>query len=103
MPTQVDIDNRDNMLKPGMFARIDLILDKHYGVLLIPSQAVKTDEKGKFVFTVNSDSTSAKAYIQSGLESDNKIEIVSGLNGTENVVISGQDIIKENIKVKITK
>ena len=103
MPTQVDIDNRDNLLKPGMFAKIDLILDKHFDVLLIPSQAIKADDKGKFIFTISDDSVSYKTYIKPGLESDNKTEIVSGLNGNEKIVTAGQDIIKENIKVKISQ
>lgn len=103
MPVEVNIDNSDNMLKPGMFARVELILDKHFNVLTVPLQCVRKDEKGSFVFTVSEDFTAIKKYVQTGLESNNKIEIVSGLNDSEKVVAVGQELIKENTKVKIAK
>lgn len=103
MPVEVNIDNSDNMLKPGMFARVELVLDKHFNVLTVPLQCVRKDEKGSFVFTVSDDFTSVKKYVQTGLESNNKIEIVSGLNDSEKVVAVGQELIKENTKVKIAK
>jgi len=103
MPVEVDIDNESNTLKPGMFARVELILDKHYNVLKIPIQCIRKDEAGSFVFSVSEDNTVIKKYVQTGLESDNKIEIVSGLNESDSIVIVGQELIKENSKVKISK
>lgn len=103
MPVEVYIDNSNNMLKPGMFARVELILDKHFNVLAVPLQCVRKDEKGSFIFTVSDDYTAVKRYVQTGLESNNKIEIISGLNDSEKVVVVGQELIKENTKVKIAK
>lgn len=103
MPVEVNIDNNDNMLKPGMFARVELVLNKHYNTQILPVQCVKKDEKGSFVYTVSDDNTAIKKYVQTGIESNNKIEIISGLNETEKVVSVGQELIKENSKVKISQ
>jgi RND family efflux transporter MFP subunit len=103
MPVEVNIDNSDNILKPGMFARIELILDKHFNVSILPLQCVKKDDNGSYIYVINEDNTAIKKYIQTGLESNNKIEIVSGLGDTEKVVSVGQELIKENSKVKISK
>jgi RND family efflux transporter MFP subunit len=103
MPVEVDIDNTDNMLKPGMFARVELLLDKHYNILKIPLQCIKTDDSGRYIFTFTEDNTAVKKYIEIGLQADNKVEIVSGLKENDKVVSVGQDLIKDNSKIKISK
>lgn len=103
MPVEVDIDNKGNILKPGMFARVELVLDRHSNIIKVPLQCVRTDEKGSFVFMINNESTAIKMYVTTGLQSDNMIEIVTGLSDTDKVVTVGQELIKENSKVKISK
>jgi len=103
MPVEVDIDNKDGMLKPGMFARVELVLDKHDNVIIVPLQCVRKDEKGSFVFSVNGENNAVKIYVKTGIESNNKIEIVSGLSDADMVVMVGQELLKENSKVKISK
>jgi membrane fusion protein, multidrug efflux system len=103
MPVQVDIENKDRLLKPGMFAKVELLLDIHYGSLIVPEQSVLKDDKGKFVYAINPDTTTVKKYVQTGVNSDNKMEIVSGLNESDMVVFVGQELIQENSKVKISQ
>jgi len=103
MPVEVDIENKGNVLKPGMFARVELVLDKHDNVIKVPLQCVRKDEKGSFVFMVSSESSAVKIYVTTGIQSDNMVEIVTGLSDTDKVVTVGQELIKENSKVKISK
>jgi len=103
MPLQVDIDNDKRILKPGMFAQIELLLETNYGSLIIPEQCVIKDDSGEFVFILNEESTAVKKYVQTGLKSDNKTEIISGINENDKVVSVGQQLIQENSKVKIVK
>lgn len=103
MPVEVDLDNTGNMLKPGMFARVELLLDKHSNVLKVPLQCIKTDDNGSYIFTVTEDNTAVKKYVETGLRADNKVEIISGLNDSDRVVSVGQELIKENSKIKISK
>ena len=103
MPVQVDIENKEGILKPGMFAKVELLLDKHFNALSVPEQCVLKDEKGKFVYSINPDTTAVKKYVQTGINSDNKMEIISGIDDNDMVVFVGQELIQENSKVKISK
>jgi RND family efflux transporter MFP subunit len=103
MPVEVDVENKGGMLKPGMFARIELVLDKHDNVIVVPLQCLRKDDNGSFVFSINNESSAVKIYVKTGIESNNKVEIISGLTDADNVVTVGQELIKENSKVKISK
>ena len=103
MPVEIDIENKNNKLKPGMFANIDLILSKHENALLIPLQSILKDDKGNFVYTISQDSLSVKRYITKGYEEDNKAEILDGISSTDKIVTVGQELIREGTKVKISK
>jgi len=102
MPVQIDIENKMQILKPGMFAKVELLIDTHSETLIIPEQCVMKDEKGEFVYTVGDDNTAVKKYVQTGLKSDNKTEIVSGVSETDKVISTGQELIQDNTKVKIS-
>jgi multidrug efflux pump subunit AcrA (membrane-fusion protein) len=101
MPAEVDIVNKDNLLKPGMFVNVELILEDHKDALLLPSQCFDKDETGEYVFMISDDNNVLKRYVRIGIYADNKMEIISGLNETEKVVIVGQELIKVNDKVKV--
>jgi RND family efflux transporter MFP subunit len=103
MQTEVDIDNKNQMLKPGMFATIDLILDKAENAMILPVQTILKDEKGNFVYTITPDSIANKKYVQTGIHENNNYEIKSGLDDNDKVVFLGQDQVKDGRKVKIAK
>jgi RND family efflux transporter MFP subunit len=103
MPIEIDIENRNQLLKPGMFAKIDLILEEKDSTLAIPSQCLMQDSEGKYVFGVNKDSVVYKRYVKIGFEQDNKDEIVSGLTDQEKIISVGQQLVKDGMKVRLTK
>lgn len=103
MQTEVDIENRNQMLKPGMFANIDLILAKADSALILPSQTILKDDKGSFVYAVTPDSTAHKKYVQVGITENNNNEIKSGINENDKVVFLGYDQLKDGVKVRISK
>jgi RND family efflux transporter MFP subunit len=103
MQTQVDIANRKEMLKPGMFASINLILQKDTNVLILQKQNVLHDDKGNFVYAVNKDSVAQKKYVQVGIIENNTYEITGGLNDGEKIVTTGMELINDGSKVRIAK
>ena len=103
MPAEIWIDNPGRVLKPGMFAKIEISLEKHSDVMIVPAECVLSDDNGSYVFVVNDGQTAQKKYVQKGIESDNRIEILSGLNYDDNLVFVGQALINENSKVKISQ
>ncbi len=103
MAVEIDIENPGKVLKPGMFATINLILEKKENSNFLPNQVVMNDEKGDYVYLLNPDSTAAKKYIQLGIQQDNKYEVLSGLKQSDKIVFVGQELIKDKMKVRIAK
>jgi hypothetical protein len=55
------------------------------------------------VFAVNKDTVVNKRYVQTGIEENNKDEIISGISDQDKIVTVGQQLIKDGMKVRITK
>ncbi len=103
MPVEVDVENPQNLLKPGMFANISLILARSTNALLLPSQVVLKDEAGDFVYTVGGDSVVHKLYVKIGISQGNQDEIVSGITDNDKIVFMGQDIVENGMKVRVAR
>lgn len=102
MPAQVDIDNSDELLKPGMFVRVEIILDTKSDVLKLPAECVIKEEDKHFVYVIE-DLTAIKKFVETGISANNETEIISGLNEGEKVVKVGQELISDKAKVKIAE
>lgn len=101
MPAQIDIDNKEELLKPGMFAKVELVLDKNTDVIKLPTQCVLKDGDKYYIFVVNDEMVANKKFVEVGIIANNEIEITNGLNENDKVVIVGQELISDKIKVKI--
>lgn len=100
MDVEVDIPNRDLLLKAGMFANVAVIVDEHKDVVTVPTQALLKDEKGYFVYVVNN-KTAHRKDIKTGTEQSARTEVLSGLDGTENIITTGQQFVKDSSQVTI--
>ncbi len=103
MAIEVDIENSGKLLKPGMFATINIFLGKKSGVPLLPNYTVLNDENGNYVFVLNSDNTVSQTYVQVGVQQNSLDEIISGVDTSQKIVFVGQTLIKNGSKVKIAK
>lgn len=84
---EVVIDNKKGLIKHGMFATIEIVLDGVFDKPSIPTRAIKMDDIGKYVFIVNEENKAEKRYIETGFETDMLAEILSGLSYTDKVVV----------------
>ena len=103
MQFEIDINNADRTLKPGMFATATFILEKKEDALTLPLNVVINDDKGQFVYKFTPDSTVRKVYVKTGLQEESLIEIVQGLDQSDRVVVIGQTLIKDKMKVKVVR
>jgi len=101
MTAEVTIQNRDGAIKPGMFARVSLVLGEHPNALTVPSEAVMSDTTGHFVYVVSADSVAHRTGVQTGIEEKARTEILSGLDQNEWVIVSGQNFVKDKNRVLI--
>lgn len=96
------IDNPELKLRPGMFARADVVTIRKDSVLSIPKEIIKNRRGGKLVYTVNRNAADEK-IIHTGISNDKYIEVEKGLEPGDKVVIKGYEWLRNRSKVKIMK
>lgn len=102
MPVEIDIPNDDHALKPGMFATVTLITGEHPNAMQVPTMAIQRDDTGSFVFVANNNTASRKRVVL-GAEVNANTEILSGLDGSESVIVVGQQLVRDGGPIKIQK
>lgn len=96
---RVTIPNTDAKLKPGMPAYV-IINSTTHNSLTLPIDAVLRDGKGAVVWLRTNHNTYVSRMVQTGLESGDRIEIVSGLKPGDMVVTSGAYLLNSEYKFK---
>jgi multidrug efflux pump subunit AcrA (membrane-fusion protein) len=98
----IKILNFHKSLLPGMMASIKIPVSEKEDAIVVPEHAVLTSSDNKnFLFIINSDSVALKRMVQTGISSGNKLEIITGIKKNEKVIVSGQEMLKDSMKVKI--
>lgn len=92
------IPNLDYMLKPGYFARVQLIEERKDAALMIPEEAIVPVGKDAFVFVVEGDLVK-RVKVETGIRRAAEVEILSGLSAGQKVVTAGQIKIQDGSKV----
>ncbi|MBU0672627.1 MAG: efflux RND transporter periplasmic adaptor subunit [Candidatus Margulisbacteria bacterium] len=100
--TQVEIilPNSRHRIKPGMFAKVDLILQNKRNVLTLPLDAV-LGETDKYVF-VSQNGAAVRKPVTLGMQQGDIVEVLSGLTESDSVIIVGQRIVEDGSKIKET-
>ncbi len=102
MPVEIDIPNRDHLLKPGMFATVTLVFGEHPNAVTVPTMAIQKDDTGPFVFVADNN-TAKRIRIQLGIEQGTKTEVLTGLDGSESVIVVGQQLVKDGGTITIQR
>lgn len=96
----VEVDEEDTALTPGMFGRLDIVYDSRPARLLVPRPAVVETESGPAVYVVR-DGVVERRPVQTGIAWQNHMEIVSGVEESEQVVVVGQSGLRDGARVKV--
>ncbi len=98
---EVAVANDSLQLKPGMFAKINVVLDKNDSALVVPSSAI-VDKEGKFsVFIVGDSAIVKQVPVEVGINDGSFAQIVSPANISAPVVTLGQHLLKDGGKVRM--
>jgi membrane fusion protein (multidrug efflux system) len=93
--------NPDGVLRPGMFARLTLVLSAGREALFIPEHAVTGLGSRQFVFVVEG-SKAARREVKTGAHRDGAVEILDGLPADAAVVVDGQMKLRDGAPVTVT-
>lgn len=92
------IDNSAALLAPGMFGRFEIAIEKHTNALVIPTAAVIEEDNVAVVYVVE-DGTARRRTITTGIEENGQIEVLSGLSGFEQIIVTGQSGLRDGTRV----
>lgn len=84
----LDVDDPEGLLMPSMTARVEIETANKDNALAVPLSALKTDSNGSYVVIVKKDGTTENCYVETGIYSDDNVEIVSGLSEGEAVSVA---------------
>lgn len=80
--------NRSGLLKPGSFARVNMILEKFPDALKVPSEAVVTVLDGNSVFICKNGKALA-VPVSTGIRTDSEIQITQGISAGDSLIVTG--------------
>jgi HlyD family secretion protein len=100
---KVKVSNDKQLLKPGMFVRVKIVLDSLQNVVAVPQEAVITTEDGREMVFVIIDEVAFLREVQTGLKRDDWVVIHKGLKVGEKVVVEGQERLRDLTSVKSTE
>jgi RND family efflux transporter MFP subunit len=99
METEIDVDNKDLSISPGMYANTLLELEDHQNVVTIPVEALVLNGKQQTVYVLDGTNCIHIRGVQVRLEGQKLVEITSGLNPGDRVVLGGQQNYREGQQV----
>ncbi|UCE07987.1 MAG: efflux RND transporter periplasmic adaptor subunit [bacterium] len=96
----VEMYDPSRQLKPGMFARLNIIYDVRKNTMLVPKDAIMAEDKESAVYVVK-DSLALRQVVETGYVNTTHIEILSGLAPKDTVVTTGKGSLKDSSKVEL--
>ena len=101
-PVEVICDNKDQRLRPGMFARVTATFGTNHNIVVPDVAVVKQQGSGEhFIYVLNADNTVTYTKVELGRRMGNRYEILSGIKEGDRVVTEGQVRLKNGVSVTV--
>ena len=101
-PVEVICENKDEHLRPGMFARVTATFGTNHNVVVPDIAVVKQQGSGEhFIYVLNADNTVTYTKVELGRRLGNRYEIVSGIKEGDRIVTEGQVRLKNGVSVTV--
>jgi len=102
-PVRVRLSGDITGLKSGMFALVNLATVKKESVVVIPSGAVSEKGAAKVVYVLQAGNKVHEVEVETGLNTDKEVEIISGVKAGETIEIKGQTLRHKGNEKKVVK
>ena len=99
---QATVPNHHRKLKPGMFARVTLVVGTVPKALFVPMQSLTAEGQVNHVWVVGKDDKAEQRKVEVGRYQDNWVQILSGLKPDDRVVTAGVQKLHPGARLKFT-
>lgn len=98
---RVDIPNLDLLLKPGMFASVDIIVGEKKNVTAVPTSSIVKENGTCCIFVVKSDNTVQKIPVTPCISEGEWVEIQGKVSEGDVIVVEGQNKLTDGSKIEV--
>jgi RND family efflux transporter MFP subunit len=98
--SEVQLENKNGELLPGMYAQVKFTLSRSRATTIIPGNAVVANAQGTRVVTVSPEGKVHFVTVELGRDLGGEVEVLSGLSGSEQVVTNPADTLTEGQAVQ---
>lgn len=102
-PVELKLLNGSQDITPGMMVELELITDKKDKIISVPNDVFIVNQKDEKIVYVVNDTTAHQRIVTTGISNEKVTEIASGLRPGEKIVVMGQELLKDGIKVMVQK
>jgi membrane fusion protein (multidrug efflux system) len=99
---RIRIDNRNHVLKPGMFGDVKITIRSTSNNVVIPLAAVVEKDEQQMVFVVNGDRAVQREPVFD-IREGNRISVLSGVEKDDRVIVIGQQNVNDGDEVRVTE
>lgn len=99
MIAEADMANPDGRFRPGMYANVRIAVEKHTGVLVVPTEALAMERTHAFVFKI-ADGKAKKTAVKLGFNDGANAEILEGVSSGDSVIVVGKATFSDGQAVK---
>ncbi|HKS29085.1 MAG TPA: efflux RND transporter periplasmic adaptor subunit [Pyrinomonadaceae bacterium] len=99
LTVEAEVDNGDNLLKPGQFATVRVLLPQSEAAVLVPARSVKTEAGTSRIFVIK-DGIAQQRLVQLGQAEGDLVEIRSGVAADEIVATSNVELLNDGMPVR---
>ena len=99
MGLEVEIPNPGDLLKPGMYARVDLLIESRKDALLVPLEAL-TGGEGRPTVLIVRDGKVATAAVELGPTDGPVVQLTKGVGADTDIILQGKDLVREGMAVR---
>jgi len=97
---EVEVDNAENIFKPGMFARAEITIAKFDNIITVPRSSVINRDDQNQVFIAANGIAKIKT-VELGIEFTGLVQVKSGLSVSDTLITVGQNYLDDGYKIKL--
>ncbi|BBM85531.1 efflux RND transporter periplasmic adaptor subunit [Candidatus Uabimicrobium amorphum] len=90
-----------SILRPGIFVQASIVLQHKTSVVVIPRAPILYDNNRSFVYVVNDENKAQKKFVELGIREGDQVEVLSGVEQDEKLIVSGHHIVEDKQLVEI--
>jgi membrane fusion protein, multidrug efflux system len=95
------VPSHEGRLRPGMFARLDIVYEVHHEAVLIPAEALLEEDAEAAAVYVADEGHARRREVVTGVSADGRVQVLSGLAPGERVIVVGQSGLRDGAPISV--